>query len=203
MAVYIIGAVIAYLVGSINTAFIVATLKKKNLRSGGSGNLGASNTAILLGFKWGLFVGIVDILKGFVLVIISKYVLSDYAYLPYIVTSAVIIGHIFPFYLKFKGGKGFASLVGCIFGFDWRVGLVAAVLIIAITVISDYIVLATLTTIILYPITVGIMTLIALVWQQKISTIPLLAIGFIIGLISTQTPYFIFLKLLIRCEQSA
>lgn len=158
MAVYILGAVIAYLVGSINTAFIVATLKKKNLRSGGSGNLGASNTAILLGFKWGLFVGIVDILKGFVLVIISKYVLSDYSYLPYIVTSAVIIGHIFPFYLKFKGGKGFASLVGCIFGFDWRVGLVAAVLIIAITVISDYIVLATLTTIILYPITVGIMT---------------------------------------------
>lgn len=158
MAVYILGAVIAYLVGSINTAFIVATLKKKNLRSGGSGNLGASNTAILLGFKWGLFVGIVDILKGFVLVIISKYVFSDYTYLPYIVTSAVIIGHIFPFYLKFKGGKGFASLVGCIFGFDWRVGLVAAVLIITITVISDYIVLATLTTIILYPITVGIMT---------------------------------------------
>ena len=66
MAVYIVGAVIAYLLGCINTAFIVAKCKKKDLRSGGSGNLGASNTTLLLGWKWGVFVGVCDILKGFV-----------------------------------------------------------------------------------------------------------------------------------------
>lgn len=158
MPVYILGAVIAYLVGSVNTAYIISSIKKKNLRSGGSGNLGASNTAILLGFKWGLFVAIVDILKGFAMVHIAKLAFPDYSVLPFLVSSAAILGHIFPFYLKFKGGKGFATFVGCIWGYDWRVGLVTAVLIILITLITDYIALATLTMVVTYPIVIGIMT---------------------------------------------
>ena len=99
MAVYIIGGLIAYLVGSINTAYILAKIKKKDLRSGGSGNLGASNTTLLLGWKWGVFVGACDILKGFAVVFIARMVFSDYEYLPYIVSSAAIIGHIFPLFL--------------------------------------------------------------------------------------------------------
>lgn len=156
MAVYIIGGLIAYLVGSINTAYILAKIKKKDLRSGGSGNLGASNTTLLLGWKWGVFVGACDILKGFAVVFIARMVFGDYEYLPYIVSSAAIIGHIFPFYLKFKGGKGFATLCGCILGYNWLVFLIAAVLIAAITFATDYIVLATLTMIIAFPVYVGI-----------------------------------------------
>lgn len=156
MAVYIIGGLIAYLVGSINTAYILAKIKKKDLRSGGSGNLGASNTTLLLGWKWGVFVGACDILKGFAVVFIARMVFSDYEYLPYIVSSAAIIGHIFPFYLKFKGGKGFATLCGCILGYNWLVFIVAAIIIAAITFATDYIVLATLTMIIAFPVYVGI-----------------------------------------------
>lgn len=156
MAVYIIGGLIAYLVGSINTAYILAKIKKKDLRSGGSGNLGASNTTLLLGWKWGVFVGACDILKGFAVVFIARMVFGDYEYLPYIVSSAAIIGHIFPFYLKFKGGKGFATLCGCILGYNWLVFIIAAVLIAVITFATDYIVLATLTMIIAFPVYVGI-----------------------------------------------
>ena len=72
MTVYILGALIAYLAGSINTAFIISKILKKDIRSGGSGNLGASNTTLTLGWKWGVFVGAVDILKGAVVVFVAR-----------------------------------------------------------------------------------------------------------------------------------
>lgn len=158
MTVYIVGAVIAYLLGCINTAFIVAKCKKKDLRSGGSGNLGASNTTLLLGWKWGVFVGVCDILKGFVPVFLSRLFFADYTYLPFVITACAVLGHIFPFYLKFKGGKGFATLFGCILGYNWIVFLIAGAVTIIITLASDYIVLATCTVITAYPIYVGIST---------------------------------------------
>ena len=57
MTVYILGALIAYLVGSFNTAFFVSKFKKIDIRAGGSGNLGASNATLTLGWKWGVLVG--------------------------------------------------------------------------------------------------------------------------------------------------
>lgn len=156
MTVYILGALIAYLAGSINTAFIISKILKKDIRSGGSGNLGASNTTLTLGWKWGVFVGAVDILKGAVVVFVARTFFAEYEYLPYIAASMAILGHIFPFYLKFKGGKGFATLCGCILGYRWWLFLIAAVLIAVITLTTDYIVLATLTMLISFPVYVGI-----------------------------------------------
>lgn len=156
MIVYILGAVIAYLVGSINTAFFLSKILKKDIRSGGSGNLGASNATLTLGWKWGIFVALVDILKGAAVVFVSRVFFKDFEYLPYIAASMAIIGHIFPFYLKFKGGKGFATLCGCILGYRWWLFLIAAVIIAVITLTTDYIVLATLTMIIAFPVYIGI-----------------------------------------------
>lgn len=156
MTVYILGAIIAYLVGSLNTAFFLSKALKKDIRTGGSGNLGASNATLTLGWKWGIFVALVDILKGAAVVMISRLVFTDYEYLPYIAASCAIAGHIFPFYLKFKGGKGFATLCGCILGYRWWLFLIAAVLIAIITLATDYIVLATLTMLISFPVYVGI-----------------------------------------------
>lgn len=158
MYVYIIGALIAYLVGSINTAFFLSKILKKDIRKGGSGNLGASNATLTLGWKWGVFVAVVDILKGAAVVLVSRLVFKDYEYLPYIAATCAIIGHIFPFYLKFKGGKGFATLCGVILGYNWIVFIIAAILIAVITFSTDYIVLATLTMIISFPVFVGIYT---------------------------------------------
>ena len=156
MTVYILGAVIAYLIGSINTAFFISKILKKDIRSGGSGNLGASNATLTLGWKWGIFVAAVDIFKGALVVFVSKYFFGDYEYLPYIAASMAILGHIFPFYLKFKGGKGFATLCGCILGYKWWLFIIAAILIAIITLATDYIVLATLTMIISFPVYIGI-----------------------------------------------
>ena len=158
MIVYILGAVISYLIGSFNTAFFLSKILKKDIRSGGSGNLGASNATLTLGWKWGLLVGIVDILKGFIVVFVSRMVFKDYDYLPYIAATMAIIGHVYPFYLKFKGGKGFATLVGCILGYNFIAFVVAGILIIVITFATDYIVIATLTMLISFPVFVGIYT---------------------------------------------
>ena len=158
MYVYILGALIAYLIGSFSTSFFLSKILKKDIRNGGSGNLGASNTTLTLGWKWGLLVGIVDILKGFVVVFVARMFFKEYEYLPYIVASMAIIGHIFPFYLKFKGGKGFATLMGCILGYNLIAFVIAGLLVIIITFATDYIVLATLTMLISFPIFVGIYT---------------------------------------------
>ena len=158
MYVYILGALIAYLIGSFSTSFFLSKILKKDIRNGGSGNLGASNTTLTLGWKWGVLVGVVDILKGFVAVFVARMLFPEYEYLPYIAASMAIIGHIFPFYLKFKGGKGFATLMGCILGYNPIAFVVAGVLVIIITFATDYIVFATLTMLIGFPVFVGFYT---------------------------------------------
>jgi glycerol-3-phosphate acyltransferase PlsY len=96
---------LTYLIGSIPTAFIIGKLFSNiDIRKHGSGNIGASNTLRTIGFKSALLVLIVDILKGYIPVMLFGYTIAPIA----------IIGHIFPIFLKFKGGKGVATLLGVI-----------------------------------------------------------------------------------------
>jgi glycerol-3-phosphate acyltransferase PlsY len=67
-----------------------------------------------------------------------------------------VLGHIFPVFLKFKGGKGFASFLGMTLALNWKFALIVLVLVVLITVITDYLVAATLTTVIIVPIYMGI-----------------------------------------------
>ena len=150
--IYIVGSLIAYLIGSISTSLIISKIKNKDLRAGGSKNLGASNTTLLMGWKYGVIVGVCDILKGTLVVVLARLLFADCIYLPYVVGTAAVLGHIYPFYLKFKGGKGFATYVGIILGLDWRFFIIIGVGIILITLITDYIALATFTTMITFPI---------------------------------------------------
>lgn len=150
--IYILASLIAYFVGSISTSLIISKLKKKDLRAGGSKNLGASNTTLLMGWKYGVIVGVCDILKGTLVVVLARLIFPDYAYLPYAVGTAAVLGHIYPCYLKFKGGKGFATYVGIILGLDWRFFLIIGVSIILITLITDYIALGTFTTMVTFPL---------------------------------------------------
>ena len=113
--------IIAYLIGSIPTAVLVSkTFFGIDIRDYGSGNAGATNTFRVLGTRWGAFVMAVDILKG---------VLASFLYLllPYYLTNewdrtnfmiglglAAVVGHIFPIWARFKGGKGVATLLGMV-----------------------------------------------------------------------------------------
>ena len=112
----------AHLLGSIPFGFLIAKAYGKDLRNIGSGNIGATNLSRALGKKWGYFCFLLDVLKGLLpMLAAKKWCLSDvptslelFGWLA--VGLAAILGHIFPVYLKFKGGKGVATSFGVAMG---------------------------------------------------------------------------------------
>lgn len=150
--IYIIGCLIAYCLGSISPSLLFSKMKKTDLRKDGSGNLGASNTTLLLGWKFGVLVGLIDILKGTIPVLLARFIFPGLPYLPFVVALCAVLGHIFPFYLKGKGGKGFATYMGIILGLDWRFFIIIGVTVIIVTLVTDYIVLGTFSAISTFPI---------------------------------------------------
>ena len=110
--------IMGYLVGSINPAYIISKHKNINLKELGSGNLGTTNATMVLGKKSGLIVFIVDFFKGFSSYVIPYFLLKRKKTICLLVGACAIIGHIYPFYLDFKGGKGLLTFIGVIFGYD-------------------------------------------------------------------------------------
>lgn len=148
---YLIVIAVGYLIGSSSMSFYLGKMKGVEVNHLGSKNLGASNTMALLGWKAGIIVGLHDILKAIVAVMLMKYLFPDLMYVKEVAGVSCIIGHIFPFYLNFKGGKGFASYLGMTIALDWKFAIVVLGLVIAVTLITDYIVSGTFTTIALVP----------------------------------------------------
>lgn len=143
---------VGYFLGCSSMALYLAKLHNANLRSGGSGNLGASNVTVLLGWKAGILTAVHDVAKASLAVLIAKWLLPDSNFAPAAAGVACVLGHIFPFWLKFKGGKGFASFWGMTLALNWKLALALAFAIVLVTVITDYIVCGTLTTIISVPV---------------------------------------------------
>ncbi len=127
----------AYLLGSIPTAYIVAKFRKKtDIREVGSRNMGAMNVIYNVGFWWGLLTLAVDIGKGIIAMLTANLLnIPDLAY--YATGVVVILGHNFPVFLKFRGGKGGATAVGVLsylmFPFGFLVGLGIFALLMAVT----------------------------------------------------------------------
>lgn len=117
MMEYIIFAIVAYLLGSIPTALIVGKLGYNlDIREHGSGNLGATNTFRVLGFKAGSIVIVTDILKGTTATLIP--LLFDADVYRLIIGLFAVIGHTYPLFAKFKGGKAVATSGGIILGIN-------------------------------------------------------------------------------------
>ncbi len=154
---YIIAIVLGYLIGSSNLEYYIARWKHVDFRASGSGNLGASNTTLLLGWKAGILVGLHDVLKSALVVYLAMYFFPDLEYVGPAAGVASVLGHIFPFYLGFKGGKGFASYIGMTLALNWKLAIVVVLLVVVITWLTDYIVAGTVTTIVVVPISLGIM----------------------------------------------
>lgn len=149
---FILSALLGYLLGCSNMALYLSKLKNIDLRQKGSGNLGASNAMIVMGWKYGIIVGIHDIGKALLASFAAKLLFPGVPVVSVIAGVAAVLGHMFPFYLKFRGGKGLASFVGMTIGLDIRLAACVAVGIILITLITDYIVLGTVATVISVPV---------------------------------------------------
>ncbi len=112
----LISLLIGYFIGCISMGFIVSKVTKTDLRKKGSGNLGTTNALRVLGFRAGLATFLGDIFKGVLAFILCRMIFPDDSLLAGIYAGAgTILGHDFPFYLKFKGGKGIASTIGLVF----------------------------------------------------------------------------------------
>lgn len=152
---YVLTVLGGYLLGCSSMAYYVSRWKKVNLSTNGSRNLGASNTTILLGWRMGILVALHDIFKGAAAVLLAKWLLPDLTYAPVAAGCACVMGHMYPFYLKGKGGKGFASYMGMLLALDWRLGLALIGVSLLVTFLSDYIVVGTLTTVVVGPVWIG------------------------------------------------
>lgn len=152
---YFLAAVTGYLLGCSNLAYYISAAAKKDIRRDGSGNLGASNATILFGWKAGIAVAVHDIGKAALAVILAKLLFPGLENAGAVAGVAAVLGHIFPFYLKFKGGKGTASFFGLTLALNWKLALLAAVILVLATVITDYIVIGTFSTIVTVPLYVG------------------------------------------------
>ncbi len=111
----------AYLLGSIPFGLIIARAHGKDLRSIGSGNIGATNLSRALGRKWAFFCFFLDVTKGLVPMLVATGFISSppaiiELFLALAAGCAAVLGHIFPIYVKFRGGKGVATSFGVALG---------------------------------------------------------------------------------------
>ncbi|MBQ8815106.1 MAG: glycerol-3-phosphate 1-O-acyltransferase PlsY [Lachnospiraceae bacterium] len=141
---------VGYLFGLFQTGYFVGLIKHRDIRNYGSGNSGTTNAMRVLGKKAGVMVFIGDFLKCVVACALVKWAASRLGYVDermvFLLYAGlgVILGHNFPFYLNFKGGKGIAASWGLSLMVDWRLGLVSIVIFILIVVLTKYVSLASM-----------------------------------------------------------
>ena len=190
--VFAFAIVAAYLIGSIPFGLIIAKAHGKDLRSIGSGNIGATNVSRALGRKWGYICFLLDFLKGFVPMLamlpftsISIQTPTDKTIIFFLwlaVGCAAILGHIFPIYVKFRGGKGVATSFGIAMGL-WPYytisALVAGLIWIGTVLIWRYVSLSSIIAAISFPIAFIVMIIIRPYWEIS-SLWPLLIPAFAI-----------------------
>jgi len=145
---YLMSVLIGYGLGCIQPAYLISQfILKDDIRNQGNGNSGASNMTVTYGKKFGLIVALIDILKAVTALAIVKILIpqevSTVNTLLYITGLFVILGHNYPFYMGFKGGKGTASLIGMLFGLNMGMGILGVFILIVATFLSDYIVIGT------------------------------------------------------------
>ena len=151
-------AIIAYLIGSINFSVI---LSKKmagfDVREKGSGNAGTTNMLRSVGKKAAAITLVLDILKGVVAILIAMAVgrifkNSNGALLVQVAGVAVILGHTFPIFFKFKGGKGVATSLGVLIMSNWQIGLICLVFALILIALTQMVSVGSIAAAILYPV---------------------------------------------------
>jgi glycerol-3-phosphate acyltransferase PlsY len=162
----------AYLLGSIPFGLLIARAHGKDLRSIGSGNIGATNVSRALGRKWAYFCFVLDVLKGFIPMLATMLIAEPDSvlmlWLWLAVGCAAILGHIFPIYIKFKGGKGVATSFGVALGL-WPYYsicvLFAAVVWVVVVLIWRYVSLASIAASVTFPVVLTMAIILTQSWD--------------------------------------
>lgn len=151
MKEYLLSILLGYLLGSLSPSALLSKLKKENLRNQGTGNLGATNTMLILGKGYGALVMLFDIAKAYAAVKLAEKLFPLLVCSGLIAGCAAVIGHIFPFYMKFKGGKGLAAYGGMILGLEPLLFLILLLIAIAAMFITNHAIAMTVSATVLFP----------------------------------------------------
>ncbi len=161
LSIILFSSAIAYLLGSINTSIIVSKIAgKSDIRNFGSGNAGATNTLRVLGKGAAIAVVIGDALKGILAVLIARlafdfFSVSGNVSIPqYYAALFAVVGHIFPIYFGFRGGKGIMTSIAVIFMLDWEIGVILLLIFAAIFVTTRYVSLGSCISAVMFPLLV-------------------------------------------------
>ena len=155
MGMYIAVAVIAYLIGSVNFSVIISKkMAGFDLREKGSKNAGTTNMLRTVGKRAAAITLVCDILKGVIAVILAKVLASNIneAVATQIAAICVVIGHTFPIFFEFKGGKGVATSIGILLVMNWQIGLICLSYGIVIIALTRMVSLGSISAAILFPI---------------------------------------------------
>lgn len=158
MATYIIVTIIAYLIGSISFSIIISKkMAGFDVREKGSGNAGSTNVLRTVGKKAAIITLICDCLKGVLAVFIGwlagKIVTNtDASLLVQLAGIAVVVGHTFPIFYNFKGGKGVATSLGVLLIINWQIGLICLVFALVLMALTRFVSLGSVGAAILFPI---------------------------------------------------
>lgn len=187
-------AIISYLLGSLNFGIILSkSFEKDDVRTHGSGNAGSTNMLRSFGKKAAILTIIGDMLKVFLAIFIA---LKIYEYTPMLLSTNPIsnmilfvksfagffcvIGHIFPCFFKFKGGKGVATSGGMVFAIDWKIALILLAVFIVVLLLTRYVSLGSIAMAVLYPVMMN------LFYHSAESTI--IAVVFTLIVVTTHVP---------------
>ena len=148
--------IIGYLFGCFQTSYFISRMvSNKDIREMGSGNAGASNVTSELGWKYGILTGVLDVLKAFIPTQLVIYIFPEtFQQLDIMILSGTgaVLGHIYPFFLDFRGGKGVACYIGMLLGVNWQIGIIVIIGLILITIITDYVSIGSILLYIIIPI---------------------------------------------------
>jgi len=147
----ITSGLVGYLLGCFQTSiFIGRIFKRIDIREHGSQNAGASNTTVVLGLSFGLLTAFLDIIKAVVAVVVVRILFPNNMFLPAVAGILAVLGHIFPIFFGFRGGKGVAPLIGTVLALDPCIGLLVALTSVGVALVTDYVVAGSTTIYILF-----------------------------------------------------
>ena len=158
MATYIIVAILAYAIGSVNFSVLISRkMAGFDVREKGSGNAGTTNVLRAVGLKAAIITLICDILKGIIAVLIAFWIgnisqTADKALLIQIAGILVVVGHTFPIFFEFRGGKGIATALGVLLITNWKIGLICLVFAVVLIAITRMVSVGSMSAAVLFPV---------------------------------------------------